>query len=490
MVSKAPERPLPSDPKELPLMRFAFRLLLICSLFVCAGTTSASAADHMWFGFQDDPTFRWREDRVAMFDRVTQFDASILRSTVYWARTAPKRPASATNPFDPAYHWDDLDEFVRNAATRDISVMLTIWGTPSWANGGKGQNVAPTKLADLTNFARAVANRYNGTHPGLPFVQFYGVWNESNLGQFLTPQYDKNNKPVSPFIYANLYRAAYAGIKAGNPRAKVGIGETAPRGRTTPLHKAGVQETLAPGTFARLLSTVRPALKFDAWSHHPYSSLGFGPLQKTRFPNVNLPQIPQFESNLNAWFHRKETPIWISEYGFETKPGEPKGVTPSQQVAYLKQSVTMARNMTYVTMYVWFIFRDDPTSTWQSGLLNTNSSEKLAANVYPALARLVDGRNPILTVRSGTSQPLVSIPVTELAARDGAGAMVFSTARAYLNGNLIGVAQPSSVVTTSGYVSLPAPIPSVVKNVTYVVSYELSDVNGNRLYRYVTIGGV
>src|SRR4051794_10519905 len=368
-------------------MRFA-RLLLVCSLVLSAAaivasaaTTTAHAADRMWFGFQDDPTLRWREDRVPMFDRAAQFNVSVVRTTVYWARTAPKRPANATNSFDPAYRFNDLDEYVRNAAFRGMAVMLTLWGTPSWANGGKGQNIPPTKGSDLTNFAHAVASRYNGTHPGLPFVQFYGVWNESNLQQFLAPQYDKKGKPVSPFIYATLYRAGYAGLKSGSPKAKIGIGETSPRGRGQVLGRPGLQESLAPGTFAQLLSTVRPKLKFDAWSHHPYSALGLGPQQKVRFPNVNLPQLPTFEDKLNQWFGRKTTPIWVTEYGFETKPGEPKGVTKAQQSTYLKQSAAMVRTMPFVQMYVWFIFRDDPTSTWQSGLLNYNDSEKPAANV-------------------------------------------------------------------------------------------------------------
>ena len=124
-------------------MRIAACLLLACSLLACAAASSASAAERMWFGFQDDPTLRWRDDRAAMFDRTQQYDASIVRTTVYWSRTAPSKPTSATNSFDPAYRFDDLDEFVRNAATRGIAVMLTIWGTPSWANGGKGQNVPP-----------------------------------------------------------------------------------------------------------------------------------------------------------------------------------------------------------------------------------------------------------------------------------------------------------------------------------------------------------
>src|SRR3954469_3646163 len=236
------------------------RTLIFACLLVVTGVAAAaaSAADHMWMGFQDDPTLRWRPGRTQAFDRVSQFNASVVRTTVYWSRIAPHRPANAANPFDKAYRFGDLDEYVRNAATRGIAVMLTIWGTPGWANKDQGTNVAPTHVADLTDFARAVAARYNGHHRGLPAVQFFGVWNEPNLGLFLRPQYDKHGKPVSPLIYARLYRAAYAGIKAGNPAAQVGIGETAPRGRQARLHASGTQETLAPLIFARLLARARP----------------------------------------------------------------------------------------------------------------------------------------------------------------------------------------------------------------------------------------
>src|SRR5207253_9356406 len=104
--------------------------------------------------------------------------------------------------------------------------------------------------------------------------------------------------------------------------------------------------------------------------------------------------------------------------GFETKPGEPKGVTKAEQAADLKTSAAMVRTMPFVQMFIWFIFRDDPTSTWQSGLLNHDNSEKPAANVYPALARLFDARNPIATVAGGTAQPVVEVPVFEITARD------------------------------------------------------------------------
>jgi aryl-phospho-beta-D-glucosidase BglC (GH1 family) len=465
-------------------------LIVACLLVTGAAATAAPAADHMWMGFQDDPALRWRPGRPATFDRVQQFNASVVRTTVYWSRTAPRRPARPANPFDRAYRFADLDEFVRNAATRGIAVMLTIWGTPSWANGGKGENVAPRRLKDLTDFARAVAARYDGKNRGIPSVQFYGVWNEPNLGLFLRPQYDKKGRPASPFIYARLYRAAYAGIKAGNPAALVGIGETAPRGRTARLGAAGTQETLAPQTFARLLSRLRPRVRFDAWSHHPYSTLGTGPTQRMRYPNANLPMLSSFEDHLNHWFKRTTTPIWVTEYGFQTKPGEPKGVTPARQAAYLRTAVAMARKLPYVKMFIWFIFRDDQSSTWQSGVLDQKGLEKPAANVFPSLAGTVDGRNPVVTVRRGTRRPVVKVPAFEFAARGGPGTRVFSTVKAYLGGKIVRASQPPpAAVTPSGYVSIRTPIPRVVRGYEYVVSFELSDANGNRVYRYASLGG-
>jgi hypothetical protein len=321
-------------------------------------------------------------------------------------------------------------------------------------------------------------------------VQFFSVWNEPNLGLFLTPQYNRKGKPVSPFVYARLYRAAYAGIRAGNPEALVGIGETAPRGRRAPLGTNGKQETLAPQTFARLLATARPRVRFDAWSHHPYSTLGTGPTQRMRYPNVNLPGLPSFEQHLNEWFGRRSTPIWITEYGFQTKPVERRGVTPAQQAAYLRTAVSMARTMPYVQMFVWFVFRDDPASTWQSGVLYRNGKEKPAANVFPVLARLVDGRNRVVTVRSGTRRPVVAVPAFEFAARGGPRAKVFSTVKAYLGGKLVAASQPPpAAASPSGYVRIRTPIPRVVKGRDYVVSFELSDSHGNRIYRYMSIGG-
>ncbi len=461
--------------------------LLVLALLALAVPAAATSADRMLVGFQDDPSFRWLVTRDANLTAASDTGASILRTTVYWNQIAPTRPASASNPFDPAYAFQDLDDLVRNATLRGMTVMFTIWGTPDWANSGKGPNYAPTRLSDLQSFAQALAARYSGRYPGYPFIGHYSIWNEPNLEQFLAPTYDSRGKPVSPTIYAGLARAGYAGVKAGNSRALVAIGETSPRGRLKPTSQRGVQQTLAPGLFAQLLSKVRPAVKFDAWAHHPYSDIGASPTQNVRFPNVNLVQLPTFENDLNKWFKRRGVPIWVTEYGFQTKPGQPKGVTLAQQAAYVKQSLAIVRKYTFVQMFVWFIFRDDPASLWHSGLLNEDASPKPSLATFASAARPFNVRSPIVVVRAGASNPAVRLPVWELLARDGAGATVGSTISVVYRGKDVAVTQPTATIGIDGYVSFRVPITKAAQNGLYQVFFKIGDANGNSVNRTATV---
>jgi hypothetical protein len=467
-----------------------FRLIpvtLACALAALVFPVLASAQPRMLVGFQDDPSLRWRDDRLAVFDLAQQANAGIARTTVYWSRIAETRPVNAADPFDPAYRFDDLDEFVRNAGLHGMEVMLTIWGTPSWANGGKGQNYAPRSYVDMQNFARAVASRYSGRYPGYPFVRYYTVWNESNLGLFLSPQYDSKGKPVGPVIYARLYRAAYTGIKLGNARALVGIGETSARGRDRFLGRQGTQETESPGKFAELLSKQKPALKFDAWSHHPYpTALTQTPTQKVRWPNVTLSQLPHFEIELNKWFKRTGVPIWITEYAYQTKPEEPKGVSYAQQAAYARQVLRIAAGDPRVQMFIWFILRDDPTSAWQSGLVERDGTKKPGFGAFASAAYAMDGRSPQIFVRAGITSPLVRFAALELWSRSGAGAKVGLTIAVYDRGRVIKTAQPVSTIGSDGWVSFRAPL-KTVKGHDYQITIVANDANGNRVNRSVLL---
>ena len=226
-------------------MRRIVRLVVLLSVLAGLAAPASFAGVRMWVGFHDDPSFRWVPDRSDRVRGSAELNASIIRLLVQWNLVAKTRPTTATDPFDPAYEFADIDEAVLAAQQNDQEVILTISGTPRWANGGKAPNVMPKRVADFTSFARAIASRYSGRFVGYPFVRFWSVWNEPNLQLFLSPQFDSARAAPSPRrTTRSSTAAAYAGIKAGNPRAQVAIGETSARGSDKPsalraTHRAG-----------------------------------------------------------------------------------------------------------------------------------------------------------------------------------------------------------------------------------------------------------
>ncbi len=464
---------------------------IIVAIIVAAVLTPiAGSADRMWVGFHDDPMLRFDAGRQAELDNAaTTNNASILRTLVTWADVAPTKPANAANPFDPAYKLDDLDEFVRNAQVRDQEVLITLWGTPKWANGGKGRNFLPTNLADFRNFAKAIASRYSGRTPGTPFVRFYGIWNESNLGLFLSPQFGSGGKIIGPSAYAKLAAAGYAGIKAGSPKALVAVGETSSNGRDKP--KAGASDAVAPGTFAELVAKANKNLKFDAWAQHPYPvPVNQKATQKVRWPNVALTSLPQFETSLDKWFARKNIPIWISEYGHETKPGEPKGVTEAQQALYVTQALGIARNDKRVAMFIWFVQRDSAGSPWQSGLYRTNGSAKPARPKFAAAAAPLSPVNGKISVKGGVKNPALTVYLRSFCTNNPIGTQVGITSKTTLGGKLVAVTQPQVNLAIDCTVSYRVTGLTVGKGKTYTVAIEANTKLGSAATRTMTIVGV
>jgi len=448
-------------------------LLLAAGIAALASPTRGTAAQRMPIGFMDDPAFRWSADAPQELDQAKTAHASIVRTIANWSTIASRRPSRATNPFDPAYRLNDLDELVRNAQSRGIVVMITIWGTPKWANGGRGPTVAPTRAADLTNFARALASRYSGRYRDYPYVGRWSIWNEPNLGIFLTPQFDAKGKIVSPSIYATLYQAGYRGIMAGNPHALVAIGETSNQGRDHPLK--GVHDSVAPGTFARLLAQHR-GLKFAAYATHPYPTRpNLAPSEQVRWPNVTLSRLPQFETSIDTWFHRKNIPVWITEYGYETKPLQPFGVTPATQARYLSTVLAKLRADPRVHMFVWFIFRDSAQSVWHSGLIGTTGKAKPALRTFTGIAGRTVGASK--TVTPGVA-PVVDVALPEIAAASETGSSIAVSYRVYLGTRLVASHQLSTpLLTTQGISFRPAFKPQAGK--TYTLKLVATDESGD-----------
>ena len=468
-------------------MRRTARLVVVLCLLGALAAPGAVAAERMWMGFHDDPSFRWSSNRAERVQASADSGSTILRLLVQWDLTAKERPARPADPFDPAYVFDDVDEAVRAAQAADQEVLITISGTPSWANGGKRPNVMPRNLGDLTTFARAISSRYSGRYSGLPFVRFWSVWNEPNLQLFLTPQFDSRGRSIAPANYAKLYAAAYAGIKAGNPDAVVAIGETSTRGTDNP---GGSRPTHSPGKFAELVAKANPNLKFAAWSHHPYpTNPNLKPSQLVKWPNVSLRSLPRFEESLKTWFKRPQVPIWVTEYGHQTKPPDALGISYLQQGKYLQEAIAMAKSYPFVQMFIWFVYQDDPGQPWESGIYTQagrpkgNSPARWSASVRP-----LDARSPVLTLRGGTQNPVVSLYGRQYCVNNSIGSTIGMTWRVYRGTRLIAVGQQTSPLRRDCTIAA-RPLFTVAGGETYTATFQLNDINGTYLNRRVTILG-
>jgi hypothetical protein len=466
-------------------MRLARLVLLACAVALLV-PMAALAAPKMWVGFQDDSRLRYSSDREYMLERAKNSNSTIVTASLDWGTIAPRRPRRATNPFDAAYRFENIDEFVRGAQRRGLEPMLRLIGTPRWA--GPARNRMPRRLADLTAFARAVATRYSGRYPGYPFVRFYAVWNEPNLNQFFSPQFDKKGRSVAPRNYVRLFTAAYTGLKQGNRQSVVAVGETSARGRDR--RRRGLQDTHSPGKFMELVAKANPRLRFDAVSHHPYpTDSRQRPEQVVRWPNVSLASMPRYQASLRKWFKRK-TPIrmWITEYGHETVP-DPNGIAYATQADYLRRALNRARRMSYVDMFIWFVLQDDQGNPWQSGLIDEDGTPKPAFTTWASMVYDLDPRNSIIRVKGGRANPVVRISALEIASESPVGARVGVDLRVIQGDSLIAHPQPEARLGRDGWVSVPVAFRPQVGRV-YHILVEVNDIHGNRVKRLLTLVGI
>ena len=116
---------------------------------------AAPAAPGMLVGIYDEPETLYGSPEVS-FPLLRALKVQVLRLNLYWGGkfgVAKRRPFNGADPNDPAYDWDAYDRTLRYAERFGIKVVLTIFGTPSWANGGKGLNRAPSSFQELRKFA-------------------------------------------------------------------------------------------------------------------------------------------------------------------------------------------------------------------------------------------------------------------------------------------------------------------------------------------------
>jgi putative glycosyl hydrolase len=364
--------------------------LLACILVM---PVSASASGSMLLGLFDDAVTL--DPATNSFPLLRSLHLQVVRMTLTWGGAggvANRQPAHPADPADPAYDWARYDQAVERANDAGIQLLLTIVGTPAWANGGKSPQEAPTSPASLRAFAYAAAERYSGTFLDtasgrvLPRVSLWLAWNEPNNPVFLRPQYEQVGgkwQLVAATAYAQICNAVYAGVhQAGGPE-QVACGATAPRGNNSPTSS---RPSSSPLAFLR--SVKQSGLRtFDAWADHPYYSFP-AETPSTRVVGgggIELGNIDTLVSAVTSLYGDK--PIWITEYGYQTKPPDDFfGVSWRKQALYLRQAYEIARANPRIGLFTWFLLKDSPSlAGWQSGLITADGRKKPSFDVFANL---------------------------------------------------------------------------------------------------------
>jgi hypothetical protein len=261
--------------------------------------------------------------------------------------------------------------------------------------------------------------------PALPRVSYWSIWNEPNQPTFLTPQ-NENGREASPRVYRGLLDTAFQALTAtGHGGDTILIGETAPRGRRVRL----VDSTMSPMRFIRGLYCVDGNLRFvrgaqaralgcptniqgthsfpathpalftnSGYAHHPYSLLTPPFVRSDDADNVGVADLPRITNTLDGIFNRygqrKRMPLFITEFGYQSKPPDPYGYPQFVAAAFINQSEYMFFKNPRVRSYQQFLLRDDDPlpgfpknspaywSTFQTGLLDNDGNPKLSFAAY------------------------------------------------------------------------------------------------------------
>lgn len=440
-----------------------FRLVAVIALvvFAAAAASTAQARSPLPTIVQDDAVLlHGSEEQVAAaLDQLVSLRVDIVRMTASWhdltrdpdATTRPDIDLADPQAYDEAA-FRNLDRAITLADARGLPVMLdAAFYAPRWATIDDPAERRPRRIIDgaaFGAFAGALARRYDGTFGGLPRVATFTLWNEPNHPAFLAPQWRRRGGrwvPASPDIYRPMVRAGYAAIKAAQPRARVLIGATAPRGSYA---KRGTG-VVPPLRFLRELACVnrqlRPlrrracrgfsTLPGDGWAHHPYSlqTLPSVPTQKSRRDDVPLGSIGRLTALLGALVREGRlapglADTYITEYGYESAP--PSRLEPwtiGDQARFLPWSEYLAWRNPHVRSFGQFLLRDTPPGErvsaslrrpfgeWGSGLLFSDGGEKPAAQSFRAglfVRRAADGRVRIWgRIRVGDGRRRVKLQV-------------------------------------------------------------------------------
>ena len=437
-------------------MRRATSAVLVALAAALAAPAAAPAARTQESLVSDDRQFLalGPAAREAALNDALALGADGLRTVVAWRTIAPVRRPRGFAPRDPgayaAERWDALDDLVRGARARSLSVLLSpSTPAPDWASGCDASVRAARRSVCLPSpeqyraFVTALGRRFSGTYADenqdrapLPRVERWSFGNEPNQPAWLYPQLARRRGityVASAVHYRALVRSGLRALRAtGHAADLVLVGETAASGRTSGGLAA---RPVPPQRFLRdffcldaagraltgRAAAVRDCagvrrLSVSGVAHHPYPGGGSrSPLARgDAARDIAVASSGRLTRILDAAAARgripRRLPLHYTELGFQSSPPDRRlGVPLAAQASFLNQADWLAWRDPRVRAVAQYLLVDDPgRDTFQSGLRFADGREK------PAFAAW---RFPLWVARDGDAKLTVYGQLRPLASR-------------------------------------------------------------------------
>lgn len=297
----------------------------------------------------------------------------IYEDDLDWNEIAPTRPSNPTNPGDPAYQWPaDLSYAVSQAAQYHMRVLLQVFGTPTWANGGQAPNYPPDQVSDLAAFLTAAARQY-------PSVHLWMIWGEPDRKANFAIDYPVsfNATRLAPYqaraprVYAQMLDASYGALK-GVSRSNLVIG-----GNT---YTVGDISTRLWIKYMRLPNGRRPRL--DMYGHNPFSyrapNLANRPSPDHTIDFSDVGRLSKLVNQYLAPPHR-QLKLFLSEWAIPTCSTDDEFnyyTTPAVQAKWITDAWRIVNKSSWIYALGWIHVYDDPPGGSCSGLLYNNGTPK------------------------------------------------------------------------------------------------------------------
>jgi hypothetical protein len=346
---------------------------LLCAAALLAGGAAlapAALADHgetVFFEAPGDLLNATPAHRAKTLAQLQSLGVDAVRVVLYWRNVAPNprhKHKPAFNQASPTrYRWGEYDALIDALSALHWKILLTVSGpVPTWATPHGEDKWTDPNASDFKQFMEAVGKHYGRA------VKLFSIWNEPNQPGFLRPQYvgRKKNQLASPALYRRLFLAGYAGLEAsGNFH-----GMTVLMGETSPV---GVPSQYVPTPLAFLRGVLCLNAKYkpvghcsrlpaDGYAQHPYTS-SRGPFGDPPTDDATMSTMGRLVTALNraaaVGAVKANLPVYVTEFGIQTKPNPYVGVSLAQQAEYDAISEQIAWNNPRIVSFSQYLLRDD-----------------------------------------------------------------------------------------------------------------------------------